>query len=100
YLTYGLWGLVIMVFALVAGYQWLRGRLAKSAKKGKAKSKAKVAQPWPWRAKVERVALIATFVAGAHTWTNFGTFHGARAVHLWDSMHYYMGSKYFHENRY
>ncbi|MFN3199896.1 MAG: hypothetical protein ACE366_15980 [Bradymonadia bacterium] len=33
-------------------------------------------------------------------WTNFWTFHGWRAVHMHDTFHYYMGAKYFPENRY
>lgn len=47
-----------------------------------------------------RAALLAVVVGGGITWVNFGTFHGSRAVHYWDSFHYYMGSKYFKETRY
>ena len=45
-------------------------------------------------------ALLSVVVAGGLAWVNFGTFHGSRAVHYWDSFHYYMGSKYFKETRY
>ena len=31
---------------------------------------------------------------------SLGTFHGGRITHFWDSFHYYVGSKYFAENRY
>ncbi|MCA9543027.1 MAG: hypothetical protein KC613_01520 [Myxococcales bacterium] len=48
----------------------------------------------------ERGALSMLILAGAVTWVNFGTFHGSRVVHYWDSFHYYMGSKYFKETRY
>lgn len=103
YLTYELWGLVVMGFAFAGGYLWLQKELAAEAqanKKSKGKKKSAAPPRRPWRPLVERAVLIAVLVAGAHTWTNFGTFHGVRAVHLWDSMHYYMGSKYFKENRY
>jgi hypothetical protein len=49
---------------------------------------------------VEHAALLAVVVGSTLTWTNFWTFHGSRAVHYWDSFHYYMGSKYFEETRY
>ncbi|MGK0361858.1 MAG: hypothetical protein ACI9U2_004176, partial [Bradymonadia bacterium] len=45
-------------------------------------------------------ALLSVVVAGGLAWVNFGTFHGSRSVHYWDSFHYYMGSKYFKETRY
>lgn len=45
-------------------------------------------------------ALLAIVLGAGLTWTNFWTFHGSRAVHYWDSFHYYMGSKYFKETRY
>jgi hypothetical protein len=48
----------------------------------------------------ERPALLALLLVGALTWSNFGTFHGIREVHLWDFMHYYLGSKYFEESGY
>jgi hypothetical protein len=47
-----------------------------------------------------RAALLSIVVGAGVTWVNFGTFHGSRAVHYWDSFHYYMGSKYFKETRY
>lgn len=49
---------------------------------------------------IERVALVLLIATGAHTWTNYGTFHGGRAVHFHDTFHYFMGSKYFRENGY
>ncbi|MBU0553379.1 discoidin domain-containing protein [Myxococcota bacterium] len=63
---------------------------------------------WLWRnqdregvwIKGERAALVALTLAAAVTWINFGTFHGSRAVHYWDTFHYYVGSKYFKENSY
>lgn len=36
----------------------------------------------------------------AFTFVEFGTFHGGRAIHYWDSFHYYIGAKYFPENGY
>lgn len=45
----------------------------------------------------ERGALIGLILASAISWVNFGTFHGTRVIHYWDSFHYYMGSKYFKE---
>ncbi|MCA9526182.1 MAG: discoidin domain-containing protein [Myxococcales bacterium] len=54
----------------------------------------------PFTRSVERVALLAIVAAASVTWTNYLTFHGSRAVHYWDSFHYYMGSKYFKETRY
>ncbi len=55
----------------------------------------------PRRARrLERLAMLAVLVTGGLSWTNFGRFHGSRAVHLWDTFHYYAGSKYFAENRY
>jgi hypothetical protein len=36
----------------------------------------------------------------AFTFIEFGTFHGGRAIHYWDSFHYYVGAKYFPENGY
>ncbi|MBV72069.1 MAG: hypothetical protein CMH52_12145 [Myxococcales bacterium] len=47
-----------------------------------------------------RPALILILFAGGITWTNFGSFHGSKAIHYWDTFHYYMGGKYFSENRY
>jgi hypothetical protein len=53
-----------------------------------------------FRLLAERGGLIALMLAGGLTWINFGTFHGTRVVHYWDSFHYYMGAKYFKETRY
>ncbi len=49
---------------------------------------------------LERLALLLLVGCGPLVWTNFGTFHGGRAVHFHDSYHYYMGAKYFPETRY
>ncbi len=49
------------------------------------------------RATIERGALLCIVFASAYSWTNWGVFHGSRAVHLWDTFHYYVGSKYFDE---
>ena len=58
----------------------------------------KAAKPAPrW---FSRIALISILVSGGLTWTNFGSFHGSKAIHYWDTFHYYMGGKYFSENRY
>lgn len=46
------------------------------------------------------VALSVLALGGAFAWTNFGTFHGSRVIHFWDTFHYYAGAKYFAENRY
>lgn len=51
--------------------------------------------------KVQRPMLMgAITIMAALSWTNFWTFHGWRAVHMHDTFHYYMGAKYFPENRY
>ncbi|MEE2644367.1 MAG: hypothetical protein VYD19_05490 [Myxococcota bacterium] len=39
-------------------------------------------------------------LCGALLWLSLGSFHSHRMTHYWDSFHYYMGSKYFPENRY
>jgi hypothetical protein len=49
---------------------------------------------------VERAGLLVLAFAGGYAWTMWGTFHGNRAIHFWDTFHYYAGAKYFHENRY
>lgn len=43
---------------------------------------------------------IAIAVLGFLAWWNFGTFHGGRLVHWYDSFHYYIGAKYFPELSY
>ncbi len=48
----------------------------------------------------ERSALTLLMFASAVSWVNFGTFHGSRVVHYWDTFHYYMGAKYFEETGY
>jgi hypothetical protein len=47
-----------------------------------------------------RVGWLTTLVLGLMTWVSLGSFHGNRITHFWDSYHYYVGSKYFAENRY
>ena len=51
--------------------------------------------PWLWKG-----LLVGVGVLGAWSWTNFGSFHGANVIHFHDGFHYFMGSKYFDENRY
>ena len=46
---------------------------------------------------LERGTLLCILIASMYTWTNWGVFHGTRAVHYWDTFHYYVGSKYFDE---
>ena len=49
-------------------------------------------------ARWKRVLLSWTLiVASAWVWTNGGTFHGSRFVHLHEQFHYVLGSKYFPE---
>lgn len=48
----------------------------------------------------ERALLGGLLFASAFTWINVGTFHGSRYIHYWDTFHYYVGGKYFPENRY
>lgn len=57
-------------------------------------------QGQPYAKFVERGVLVALIAASAVSWMNYGTFHGSRVVHYWDSFHYYIGGKYFRENRY
>ncbi len=54
----------------------------------------------PWTRSFERGILLALVFAGGMSWVNYGTFHGSRAIHYWDSFHYVIGGKYFSENRY
>jgi hypothetical protein len=42
----------------------------------------------------------AAAVLAALTYFNFGAFHFNRFVHTWDTLHYYLGGKYFHELSY
>lgn len=39
-------------------------------------------------------------VVAALTYFNFGTFHFGKFVHTWDTLHYYLGAKYFRELSY
>ena len=84
YQTWGFWPLLILVPLSAERLWWIKRQQGK-------KSKA-------WQANSERGALIAIMLVGALTWTNFLTFHSIREMHLWDFMHYYVGSKYFAEN--
>jgi hypothetical protein len=49
-------------------------------------------------AAAERAGLLVLAFAGGYAWTMWGTFHGNRAIHFWDTFHYYAGAKYFPEN--
>jgi hypothetical protein len=89
-LTWGIWPLAIL---LPLGAVGLRGLAAKRSRRKRRRGKA-------LQESTERAALTALLLVGALAWSNFLTFHGSREVHLWDFMHYYMGSKYFSENDY
>lgn len=78
-------------FALLAAALAL-GWLARCAVRGRRGE--------PWQRAVERGVLVAVIFAGGMSWINYGTFHGTRAIHYWDTFHYYMGGKYFAENGY
>lgn len=90
FMTYG-WlavGAVAGVALVYSGVVWWRHRAAD----------LEADRAWRW---IERLALLLLIAAAGHTWPNFGDFHGGgRAVHMHDSFHYYMGSKYFAENGY
>ena len=45
-------------------------------------------------------ALVGICFCSVVAFTNFGVFHGSRVPHYWDMYHYYVGPKYFDENRY
>jgi hypothetical protein len=49
-----------------------------------------------WRRRLFGVAA----VVAALTYFNFGTFHFGKYVHTWDTLHYYLGAKYFPELSY
>jgi len=51
------------------------------------------------RERSRRLFGIAAVVA-ALTYFNFGTFHFGNFLHTWDTLHYYMGAKYFRELSY
>ena len=42
----------------------------------------------------------AAAMVAALTYFNFGAFHFNNFVHTWDTLHYYLGAKYFHELSY
>lgn len=44
--------------------------------------------------------LLAFGLAGALGYCNFGNLHFGNYIHVWDTYHYYMGSKYFPEVKY
>lgn len=75
--------------ALVALLAWLARTRGEEPAEGSPLSRA-------W----ERGLLGALVLASAFTWINLGTFHGSRVIHYWDTFHYYVGGKYFPENRY
>ncbi len=60
---------------------------------------------WAWMAPSSRqrigrqtkIIYGIVILCGLMAWTNFLSFHETRATHLWDTFHYYVGSKYFHE---
>jgi hypothetical protein len=52
--------------------------------------------PRGWRRRLFGVAA----VVAALTYFNFGAFHFYNFVHSWDTLHYYLGAKYFHELSY
>ena len=94
-------GLGLLGFALYwtwdEGGAWAAGITAIAASLG---SVYYLRNDKPWMGYTERVALLCVATAATLAWVNFGTFHGGRAVHYHDSLHYYLGSKYFKENRY
>ena len=59
-----------------------------------------IAKGKPWRTWLERGALLIIVFSGGMSWGNYGTFHGSKAIHYWDTFHYYVGGKYFQENEY
>jgi len=102
YLTWGIWPLLVLLPLSIERLLWTyreQGRQRKTEKTAGRQSKGQPRER-AWESTSERVSLLAVMVVGALTWTNFLTFHGAREVHLWDFMHYYVGSKYFEENDY
>ena len=44
--------------------------------------------------------LIALGVLSFGAYWNFGSFHFGNYIHIWDTFHYYVGSKYFKELSY
>ena len=53
-----------------------------------------------WSRRIETWALVVLAFTGGSNFLSYGTFHGSRAIHYWDSFHYYVGAKYFDENQY
>lgn len=50
-----------------------------------------------WLRRLRDGLLIALGLLGAAAYFNFGAFHEGRFLHVWDTYHYYVGSKYFPE---
>ncbi|MAD61038.1 MAG: hypothetical protein CMH49_05930, partial [Myxococcales bacterium] len=50
--------------------------------------------------KQQKIAWSLIAACALFAWFSFGSFHGSRITHFWDSFHYYVGSKYFSETRY
>ena len=55
--------------------------------------------PPPRGSRRRRMFGVAAVVAGL-TYFNFGAFHFYNYIHNWDTLHYYLGAKYFHELSY
>ena len=53
-----------------------------------------------WPSLVRRGALVTVLLSGALAWTTFGVFHFGQFVQMHEFFHYFIGSKYFPENRY
>ena len=51
----------------------------------------------PRARRVRGAALAALGVLGLAAYPGFGRLHAGRALHIWDSYHYYLGAKYFAE---
>ena len=73
-----------------AGHRPARGRRVAGAPGGAAA----VSRRW------RRRLFGAAAVVAALTYFNFGAFHFGNFVHTWDTLHYYLGAKYFHELSY
>jgi hypothetical protein len=52
------------------------------------------------RRRVPRWIFGAAAVIAALTYFNFGAFHFGNYIHTWDTLHYYLGAKYFRELSY
>lgn len=83
--SWWMWAMIAAAAALLTALAWCLSRWR---------------QKRPFAVVFERAVLAAIVIAGAMSWINYGTFHSSRAVHYWDAFHYYVGGKYFRENRY